>query len=182
MRIRFTAPYRPAAGRATLFRVALLTLAATGALGACRRGQFKLAEDPPAHREPTTTSVYGDWVLATPTDSTGFAGATLVEMTLERTRFSLTAIYPNSPRSIVVGSVTPGEGGVLTLTPQTGTGGTPHSAALVLVAGQPVTVLASAAGNTMLFSTPTGIAPQDPSSVWHRKDAAKAAGTVPTRP
>jgi hypothetical protein len=178
-----TPPHRRSArAGAALLRGALVALAVAGLLVGCRRGQFKLAEEPPAHREPTTTSIYGDWVLATPTDSTAFVGARLVEMTLDRNRFVLTATYPSSPAVVVRGTVSEGEGGVLTLTPQTSTQGVPHSAALVLVAGQPVTVLASAAGNTMVFSTPTGITPADPSSVWHRKEAAKAAGQVPANP
>ena len=179
MRTTLPTPHRPTAPRPALFRSALILVAAAGLLGGCRHGKLTLAEDPPAHREPTTTSIYGDWVLATPTDSTGFAGARTVEMRLDRSNFVLTATYPNTPAAIVRGTVAAGEGGILTLTPATGTQGTPHSAALVLVAGQPITVLASAAGNTMVFSTPTGMTPADPSSVWHRKEAAKAAGDLP---
>ena len=182
MSTRHQTPPRLAAARPAILRAALVASTAAGLLGACRGGQFKIAEDPPAHREPTTTSIYGDWILATPIDSTAFAGARMVEMRLDQTTFVLTATYPSSPASIVRGTVLAGDGGVLTLTPQSSTQGTPHSAALVLVAGQPVTVLASAAGNTMVFSTPTGVTPNDPSSVWHRKAAAQAAGTVPAKP
>jgi hypothetical protein len=183
MRTTLPTPHRPTAPRAAIFRAAIIFVAAAGVLGGCRHGKLTLSEDPPAHREPTTTSVYGDWVLATPTDSTGFAGARSVEMRLDRTSFVLTAAYPGSPAAVIRGTVAAGEGGILTLTPESGTGGTPHSAALVLVAGQPITVLASAAGNTMVFSTPNGMSPADPSSVWHRKEAAKAAGDLrPTSP
>jgi hypothetical protein len=161
------------------------SLLAVGALGlgtsGCRSpsGGFRLAEDPPAHREPETTSVYGDWVLATPADSTAFAGASLVELRLDRSTFLITASYPGAAPAIVRGSVTASSGGTLTLTPTTSTRGGPARSGLVLVANQPVTVLASAAGNTMVFSSPTGVTAADPSSVWHRKDAARAAGALP---
>ena len=182
MRTTLPTPHRSSAQRQAIFRIAF-ALVAVAALGGCRHGKLTLSEDPPAHREPTTTSIFGDWVLATPTDSTGFAGARMVEMRLDRTNFVLTATYPNSAATIVRGTVAAGDGGMLTLTPETSTSGTPHRAALVLVAGQPITVLASAAGNTMVFSTPTGMTPADPSSVWHRKEAAKAAGDLPaTKP
>ncbi|MFL5577540.1 MAG: hypothetical protein ACJ79S_16410 [Gemmatimonadaceae bacterium] len=151
------------------------------ALAGCNpsAGGFRLNEDPPAHREPETTSVYGDWVLATPADSTAFAGATLVELRLDRSAFAITANYPSALPTVVRGTVGPGSGGLLTLTPTTSTKGGPGRPGLVLVAGQPVTVLASAAGNTMVFSPPGGVTAADPSSVWHRKDAARAAGAIP---
>lgn len=182
MRTTLSTPRRTAGPRPARLRAALILVAAAAALGACRHGKLTLAEDPPAHREPKTTSIYGDWVLATPTDSTGFAGARTVELHLDRTTFTLTAAYPSSAAAIIRGTVAVGDNGILTLTPATGTQGTPHSAALVLVAGQPITVLASAAGNTMVFSTPTGMSPADPSSVWHRKEAAKAAGDLAPKP
>ena len=182
MRMTVLTPHRAIAPRRATLRAALVLAAAAGLLGACRHGKLTLAEDPPAHREPSTTSVYGDWVLATPTDSTGFAGARAVEMKLDRTSFVLTAFYPNAAPATIHGTVAAGEGGMLTLTPSTSSQGTIRSAGLVMVAGQPITVLASAAGNTMVFSTPQGIAPQDPSSVWHRKEAAKAAGDQVPRP
>ena len=172
-----TSPRPTRARRAAPGLVALLLLAG------CNPSRFKLAEEEaPAHREPATTTVYGDWVLATPTDSTGFAGARTVEMSLAPTSFVLTASYPGAAPTVVRGTVKEGVAGLLTLTPETGTRGTPHQQALVLVAGQPVTVLASAAGNTMVFSTPAGVSPHDPSSVWYRKDAARAAGTIPAKP
>jgi hypothetical protein len=182
MRMTLPTPHRGAAPRRAALRAAFLFVTAAGALGACRHGKLALAEDPPAHREPTTTSIYGDWVLGTPTDSTGFAGAKAVEMKLDRASFVLTASYPNSAPVIIRGTATAGEGGLLTLRPETSSQGTTRSAGLVMVAGQPITVLASAAGNTMVFSTPQGITPQDPSSVWHRKEAAKAAGDLVPRP
>jgi hypothetical protein len=182
MHMSVTTPSRSTAPHRAALRAAFLLVAAAGALGACRHGKLALSEDPPAHREPTTTSVYGDWVLATPTDSTGFAGAKAVELKLDRTSFVVTAIYPNSAPQTIRGTVGTGENGLLTLTPGTSSQSTIRSAGLVMVAGQPITVLASAAGNTMVFSTPRGSAPQDPSSIWHRKDAAKAAGDQQPKP
>ena len=101
MSTRHQTPPRLAAARPAILRAALVAATAVGLLGACRGGQFKIAEDPPAHREPTTTSIYGDWILATPIDSTAFAGARMVEMRLDQTTFVLTATYPSSPASIV---------------------------------------------------------------------------------
>jgi len=150
---------------------------ALSALAGCRHNTISLASDPPAHREPTTTSIYGDWLLATPADSTAFAGASAVELTLDRSSFVITATYPSAAPLVVRGAATAGEGGTLTLTPQTGTRPSAQSA-LALVPGRPVTVLASAAGNTMVFSPPNGVTAAEPSSVWHRKEAAKAAGTA----
>src|SRR3954470_17600070 len=182
MHMTLSTPHRTTARRKATLRAALLLVAATGMLSACRHGKLTLAEDPPAHREPSTTSIYGDWVLATPTDSTGFAGAKAVELKLDRTSFVLIATYPNSAAAMINGTVGVGENGMLTLTPSTSSQGTIRSAGLVMVAGQPITVLASAAGNTMVFSTPQGFTPQDPSSVWHRKEAAKAAGDQVPKP
>ena len=160
---------------------AALALSALGASTGCSHNTISLASDPPAHREPTTTSIYGDWVLATPFDSTAFAGASAVELTLDRSSFVITATYPNAAPLEVRGSAAADQSGVLTLTPQTGTRPSARTA-LALVPGRPVTVLASAAGNTMVFSPPNGVTAADPSSVWHRKEAAKAAGTAVAPP
>lgn len=158
---------------------ALLIAPLIGGCGLFNHG--KLVEDPPAHREPNTTSIYGDWVLATPSDSTAFAGASLVELNIAPASFAITATYPHAAAPTVVrGTLTTTDGALLTLTPNTGTVGG-HRGALVLVAGQPVSVLASAAGNTMVFSAPGGVTASDPSSVWHRKEAAKAAGALPAK-
>ena len=169
--------------RRTRFGPLLLAAAPLLLVGACRsvNEAFKISEEPPAHREPTTTSIYGDWVLATPSDSTAFAGASLVELSLARSSFTITASYPHATPTVIRGTTTTADdGALLTLTPTSGTqaGG---RGALVLVANQPVSVLASAAGNTMVFSPPGGVTAAEPSSVWHRKDAAKAAGTIPAR-
>ena len=169
--------------RRTRFAPLLLAAAPLLLVGACRsvNEAFKISEEPPAHREPTTTSIYGDWVLATPSDSTAFAGASLVELSLARSSFTITATYPHAATTVVRGTAaTADDGALLTLTPTSGTqsGG---RGALVLVANQPVSVLASAAGNTMVFSPPGGVTSAEPSSVWHRKDAAKAAGTIPAK-
>ncbi|HET7457778.1 MAG TPA: hypothetical protein VFJ74_08990 [Gemmatimonadaceae bacterium] len=163
-----------------------LALAALVALAAPLAGcnsLFKhgtLIEEPPAHREPTTTSIYGDWVLATPSDSTAFAGASLVELNVTRSSFTITATYPQSSPTVVQGTLSTTDGALLTLTPTSGTR-SGRGGPLALVAGQPVTVLASAAGNTMVFSPPGGVTASDPSSVWHRKAAAKAAGDLPAK-
>lgn len=179
---------RIAAGRPLLSPRALTMLSslllAAPLLGACSsfNNAFKIQDEPPAHREPSTTSIYGDWVLATPPDSTAFAGASLVELNLAPSAFTITAAYPHAATTIVRGTLGTTDGALLTLTPAASTqsGG---RGALVLTAGQPVSVLASAAGNTMVFSPPGGVTASEPSSVWHRKEAAKAAGTLPaTKP
>ena len=68
--------------------------------------------------------------------------------------------------------------GLVTLIPQSGMEGTIATGALVMVQGQPHTWLASAAGNTLVFASPAGT-DNEPSSVWHKRAAAKAAGTLP---
>jgi hypothetical protein len=86
-------------------------------------------------------------------------------------------VYPAGDQVVISGpaSITPS--GLLTLMPQSTTtmasGGRPP-----ILAGQMIQVLASAADNTMVFASPSDIAPT-PSSVWHRLDKAREAGQVP---
>ena len=119
-----------------------------------------------------STSPYGHWVLATPIDSTAFAGATQVELVLAPGSFNLSAAYPNRPRLAIDGSAALASGGLLTLVPNSGDG-----ANVGFAQGQPFTRVASAAGATLILAPPTASAPL-PSSVWHRLDVARAAGLV----
>ena len=67
-----------------------------------------------------STSPFGHWVLATPADSTAFAGATQVELVLAPGSFDLTAAYPNRPRLAIRGRAEVTDGGLLTLIPTRG--------------------------------------------------------------
>lgn len=152
-----------------------LVLAATSLAG-CHHGGVKLSSGPrPAHVEPKTTSIYGNWVLATPSDSTAFAGASVVELDLQPGTFAITAAYPNHAPVTVRGTTTRNETGLLILTPDEHAAGLGTSGALVMSAGQPYSMQASAAGNTLVFAPPSENTGQ-PSSVWYKKAAAKAAG------
>jgi hypothetical protein len=119
-----------------------------------------------------STSPYGHWVLATPIDSTAFAGATQVELVLSPGSFNLSAAYPNRPPLTVGGSAALADGGLLTLVPGSGDGAT-----VGFTPGQPFTRMVSAAGATLVLAPPTASVPL-PSSVWHRMDVARAAGLV----
>ena len=158
--------------------LSLLVIAAFVAGCGGMKKTFGLDDKTPAHVSPKSTSIYGSWVLATPADSTAFAGASLVELTLDQGAFTIMATYPARSPVLVRGSAALTETGLLTLVPQSGMEGTLATGALVMVRGQPHSWLASAAGNTMLFASPAGT-DTDPSSVWHKKSAAKAAGTLP---
>lgn len=125
--------------------------------------------------EPSTTSIYGDWVLATP-DSTAFAGASQVDLKLQPGTFQITAAYGQSTPVVISGTAQIADDGTLTLVPTQGTAQGSRGA-LVMVAGQPLSLLASAAGNTLVFKPPTERA-IEPSSVWHKKAKAQQAGTV----
>jgi hypothetical protein len=133
--------------------------------------------DTPAHTEPRSTSIFGDWVLATPADSTAFAGANQVELHLDQSAFTITASYPSRSPIMVHGSVTTSDQGLLVLTPQSGAESLGSRGALVMAPNQPISLVASAAGNTLVFAPPHDQSTQ-PSSVWHKRAAAKAAGTL----
>jgi hypothetical protein len=119
-----------------------------------------------------TTSVFGQWVLATPLDSTSFAGASQVELTLAPGSFTLMAVYPGRSPLNVTGRADVTGGGTLTLVPTTGAA---DATAIGFPPGQPFTRVASASGATLVLAAPTSSVPV-PSSVWYRLDAAKIAG------
>jgi hypothetical protein len=164
-------------------RKVILVIALAGGLAGCGffRKTLGVGDSSPAHTPPRTTSIWGEWILATAADSTAFVGASRVEMRLDQADFAITATYPTRPTVVVRGSVTVSEdGGLVTLQPQTGldamgTGG------FAWRAGERVTVVASAAGNTLVFAPPRDNLAR-PSSVWYRKDAAQKAGNAVTPP
>jgi len=152
--------------------VAALTLAiATSASCSTRKRSLDLDADTRA----SSTSVYGHWVLATPADSTGFTGASQVELVLAPGTFTISAAYPDRPPLTVTGRAELAGGGLLTLVPADGSTG---SAAVGLASGQPFTRVASASGATLLLAPPSSRVPL-PSSVWHRSDAPRVAGAAP---
>jgi len=164
-------------------RKAILVVALAGGLAGCGffRKSLGVGDSSPAHTPPKTTSIWGDWVLATAPDSTAFAGASSVEMRLDQTAFAITANYPTRPTVMVRGSVTLSEdGGLVTLQPQSGLEGA-GSGGFAWKNGERVTVVASAAGNTLVFAPPRDNIAR-PSSVWHRKEAAQKAGTMTPPP
>ena len=134
-----------------------------------------LKSSTPEYSTPGTTSIYGDWVLASAPDSTAFAGAREVRLALQPGTFTITADYPTQAALVVTGTAALAEDGTLTLTPSAGTAA--RQGALAMQAGQPLSLLASAAGNTLVFKPPTDRT-TEPSSVWHKYDKAKQAGTV----
>ena len=133
--------------------------------------------DAPAYREPNSTAPWGTWVLRTP-DSTAFVGADNVQLALSPGTFTLVATYPTSPAIRVSGTADLSDRGVLTLTPQTSLMNAPTGRSLRFAAGQPISLLASASGNTLVFSPEHRNLDPTPSSVWHKFDAAKEAGLV----
>ena len=154
-------------------------LAAAVLLAGCSslKKTFGLKDTTPAHVEPRSTSIYGSWMLSTPSDSTAFAGAQSVELSLAPGTFTITALYPTRSPIVVRGNATLTETGLLTLTPTELGAGLGTSGALVMAQGHPYTMLTSAAGNTLVFAPPSSASPV-PSSVWHKKAAAQAAGTT----
>lgn len=157
-------------------RKAVLMLAAVTALSAC--GMFKRGGEPPAHKSPTSTSIYGTWVLASPVNQTAFAGATSVQMNLAETSFSILATYPGQPNSIVSGTVSAGEGGTVVLTPTTGSTNTTYAGrSMALMPGQPISLIASAAGGSLVFKPPHETDPT-PSSSWMKRSQAEQAGLI----
>jgi hypothetical protein len=119
-----------------------------------------------------STSVYGRWVLATPIDSTSFAGASQVNLTLAPGSFTLVAVYPDRAPLTVSGRADLAASGALTLTP---TAGAETAGAIGFPAGVPFTRVASASGATLVLASPTSPVPV-PSSVWYRLEAARLAG------
>jgi hypothetical protein len=162
------------------FAVLLVTFAVVTACGGLKR-TFGIKDAPPAHTEPRTTSIFGDWVLTNP-DSTAFAGAQLVELSLQPTTFTLRAWYPTSADvATVTGTAAFGDG-MLTLTPQGTLNGGTRPGFAAFVPGRPFAVLASAAGGSLVFAPPPNSEGSAivPSSVWNKKAQAKAAGQVPS--
>ena len=159
----------------------LIAMAAIAGCGGFKK-TFGIKDAPPAHSEPKTTSIYGDWILANP-DSTAFAGARTVELGLQQSTFTITALYPSRASFTATGSVSAGEG-LLTLTPNSVSDPTAVSGAFV--AGRPIVLVASAAGGSLVFAPPPtgqGTAAIVPSSIWHKKSQAEAAGAVvPPKP
>ena len=161
--------------------VALVAFAATVAGCGGIKKTFGIKDEPPAHRSPSTTSIFGSWVL-TNVDSTAFAGARLVELTLQQTSFALTATYPTQETVTVTGTAAYGDG-LLTLTPMTSTASIDDRWRGAFVTGRPIVVVASAAGGSLVFAPPPtsnqGSAAIVPSSVWNKKSQAERAGQVP---
>jgi hypothetical protein len=149
----------------------LLALAIASTLVACNSLKRALGM---SNGGTGSTSPYGHWVLATPIDSTAFAGATQVELVLTPGSFNLTAAYPDRPRLAIDGRAEFADGGMLTLVPANGE---TEGASVGFPAGQPYTRMASASGATLVLAPPAARVPL-PSSVWHRLDAARAAGLV----
>ena len=139
---------------------------------------FKRSSTSSAHKEPKTTSIYGDWVLASSIDSTAFVGASQVEMSLEATVFRIVAHYPTGSSSVITGTISRTEEGLVTFVPQTGGGQTVAGRSWAFVPGQPLSYIASAAGGSLLFKPPHETDPL-PSSVWNRREQAEAAGRIP---
>ena len=119
-----------------------------------------------------TTSVYGHWVLATPVDSTAFAGASQVDLTLEPGSFTLAATYPTRAPLTVTGRADLAGTGTLTLVPASGA---EDATTIGFAPGRPYTRVASASGSTLVLAAPTSVVPL-PSSVWYRLEAARLAG------
>jgi len=161
--------------------IALAVFAATIAGCGGFKKTFGIKDAPPAHREPNTTTIYGDWVL-TNVDSTAFAGAKLVELALQPTTFTLKATYPSQETVAVMGTVGYGEG-LLTLTPTSNTASLNDRWHGAFVMGKPIVVVASAAGGSLVFAPPPtsqqGSAAIVPSSVWNKRAQAERAGQVP---
>jgi len=155
-------------------QIVSLTLVIAG-MAACSTAQRGApAGDADANSGSSTTSVLGHWVLATPIDSTPFAGASQVDLVLTQGSFELTAKYPNREPLTVSGSADVGVGGALTFVPAPSATG---ASAIGLAPGQPYTRAASASGSTLVLAPPGSRVPV-PSSVWYRLDAARVAGLV----
>lgn len=124
---------------------------------------------------PGSTAVWGTWVLRSP-DSTSFVGADQVRMELQPGSFALTASYPGRAPIVVNGTANMTEGGLLTLVPASSLADPLAGRSLNFAAGKPIALLASAAGNTLVFAPANRDVDPTPSSVWHRLEAAEKAG------
>lgn len=152
--------------------VSLVALAAAAVLGCRTMSPVEEAAPPIALDRAQSTSVMGHWVLATPIDSTAFAGAEQVDLVLTPQDFRLTVAYRGRAPLTVSGALAMANGGIVTLTP----GATSSDAAAVgFAAGQPLTRLATASGSTLVLAPPSATVPV-PSSVWYRIGAARLAG------
>ena len=164
-------------------RRTLSLLVALAALTACGSFQRKLGlkDDAPAHVPPSSTSIYGTWVLDNPY-STAFAGASKVVLDLNTSTFTIRANYPTQGMVVVTGTATLApESGLLTLTPTDVDSRVGSRGSLAMAKGQAYTLLATAAGNTLIFAPPSSGAAV-PSSVWHAEEAAEAAGKTGSTP
>ncbi|MEP6690153.1 MAG: hypothetical protein ABJD07_03295 [Gemmatimonadaceae bacterium] len=136
----------------------------------CRSAQESGPITPGVGITNPVTNLYGEWLLDTNPDSTGFVGAKRVEMTLKPGAFSISAVYPDggAPLTISGDAARMSDSLRLTLVPRTisaSTGGLSHPSPFTV--NDTVTVVASAAGRTMVFSQPQSTSP---TSVWHRLD------------
>lgn len=157
--------------------VALLTL--TMLLSGC--SFLKRTFSGPGYKQPTTTAVVGDWLLRTP-DSTSFVGADQVRLALEPGTFVITANYPAAEPVVIRGTVNIADDGVVTFMPGSGVSDPSSDRhAFRFVAGTPIELRASASGNTLVFAPANQLLDPTPSSVWHRYEAAQAAGLVTAR-
>lgn len=151
-------------------RVVVSLTLVLGVVASCRSVQRAVGLGAPAGSR--STSVFGHWVLATPVDSTSFAGATQVDLTLAPGSFTLVAAYPDRPPLTIAGRADLARGATLTMVPTTGM---VEATAIGFPVGQPFTRVASASGSTLVLAPPTSSVPL-PSSVWYRAEAAKVAG------
>ena len=161
-------------------RKTLIAIALVGGLTGCSafKRTLGVGDSSPAHTPPGSTSIWGDWVLGSSPDSTAFVGASSVQMRLDQSSFTITANYPARSPVTITGAVTvSADGGLVTLEPRSGLEGT-GGGAFGWTPGERVTVVASAAGGTLLFAPPRDALAR-PTSVWHRKDVAQKAGIVP---
>ena len=161
-------------------RKAIIAIALVAGLTGCSafKRTLGVGDSSPAHTSPRTTSIWGEWVLGSSPDSTAFVGASTVLMRLDQSSFTITANYPTRPTVTVTGNVTvSADGGLVTLEPRSGLEGT-GGGAFGWSPGERVTVVASAAGGTLLFAPPRDALAR-PTSVWHRREAAERAGIVP---
>lgn len=158
-------------------RSAAYLLCALLAVAACSRAQRQatLDESEFVVQPARSASILGDWVLVN-ADETQFVGAQTVELRLKPGAFTLVAQYPGEGLVVVDGTASfDPNGGLLTLTPRSNTRATSGRGAPLLPVGETLSVLATAADNTMVFAQP-GDALREPTSVWHKSTAARRAG------